>query len=130
QPFGMAMKGAGLMQEDTGTLQAALDALDAAKTDSDCDKVPDIAQLKAGRDPNTGVSIDGVGNSPADKGCMNTAAVPAYGCGARVAPEPAAWEGAAAVAAALGISVLRRGISARARRRAPPARPRRPRARR
>jgi hypothetical protein len=108
QPFGVAMKAQGLVLEDPAALQAALDALDMLKSDSNCDKIADIDELKAGRDPNTGASIDG---STKFAGGMACAATPAYGCAApqaRVASEPAAWEGALAVAAALGISLARR----------------------
>jgi MYXO-CTERM domain-containing protein len=98
-PFGMSMKMAGLMLENTDSLKTALMTLDANKTDSDCDGVPDIEQLKAGRDPNTGVFIDGSGMpAPAnDVGCTNAGPTVAYGCGAQLARTPASWPGAAAL---------------------------------
>ncbi len=84
------------------------------KTDSDCDGVPDIEQLQQGRDPNTGAFIDGSGmTAPPEPGCG--AVVPSYGCGAQLARVGAPWQGAAAVIAALGVSLARQ----RRRRRVP-----------
>jgi len=69
--FGQAMLSNGLTTS-TSTLSLALDALNAAKTDSDRDGTPDIQQLEEGRDPSTGAS------GPVER----------YGCGARMATAP------------------------------------------
>jgi len=113
QPFGKAMKAAGLTLENPPALQTALTTLDAAMTDSDCDGVPDIEQLKAGRDPNTGAYIDGSGRTaPADPGCAGAtpSETPVYGCFARIAPPPATpwWPGAAALLGGLALAFGRR----------------------
>lgn len=52
KPFGRAMMDAGAKASDTTLLIAALKTLEAAGTDSDGDKVPDIQELKDGTDPN------------------------------------------------------------------------------
>jgi hypothetical protein len=118
-PFGIAMKAAGLHDGDTMSLQNALNALEASKTDSDCDGTPDIEQLKMGRDPNPpGEYIDSSGRTaPPDPGCMSGGgfAVPTFGCGAQLSRAPAAWPGAAAVAAVVGLSASLAGRRARPR---------------
>ena len=126
QPFGVAMKAAGLMQLDDPTVQAALDTLDANKTDSDCDGVPDVEQLEQGRDPNTGEYIDGSGRpTPVPdggvEGCPmgNAAPTTAYGCGAQLAPAAAgsagAWSAGILAAIMLAASLRRRRSRAPAR---------------
>jgi len=120
QLFGKAMKQNGLLDADTTSLQSALTALEAAGTDSDCDGVPDVQQLKDGRDPNTGEYIDGSGKpKPApvsDAGCASSSSGgpsdPAFGCGAHAqvaaGDAPTAWQTAAALAVALGLALSRR----------------------
>lgn len=76
QAFAVAMKANGLTGgANASALSTALTALETAGTDSDGDGTPDIEQLKAGMDPNTGATIDGSSSS-------GSTSVPAYGCGA------------------------------------------------
>jgi hypothetical protein len=82
----MAMRAAGLTLEAPDKLMAALMALDAMKTDSDCDGTPEIEQLKMGRDPNPpGEYIDSSGrmNTKPDPGCSNTGPASAAALGSR-----------------------------------------------
>ena len=53
-PFGQSMMGFGLRGSDTASLSAALAADDTRDWDSDGDGVPDIEELKEGKDPNDG----------------------------------------------------------------------------
>jgi len=50
--FGVSMRQAGLKAGNLGLLDEALMKLEAAGTDSDGDDVPDIEELKKGRNPN------------------------------------------------------------------------------
>lgn len=104
-PFGEAMQAAGLVAEDTTSLQKALDTLEANGTDSDHNGVPDIEELKAGEDPNTGQDISGATGTSG----------PSFGCGAQLSRAPAPWEGAAALLATLGAMLVRRRRSRAAR---------------
>lgn len=53
KPFGLAMKGKGLMGGSAiMLLESALTQLETAGTDSDMDGTGDVAELKAGRNPN------------------------------------------------------------------------------
>jgi hypothetical protein len=115
--FGKAMRQNGLQSGNTTSVQSALDALDAANTDSDCDGVNDVAQLKEGREPNTGEYIDGSGKTnPPASSCAGTggngaSSDPAYGCGAQLAEGPvtgSAWAAVAAVLTVLGLGASRR----------------------
>ena len=112
--FGIAMRKDGLIPYDPDSLKKALAASEAAKTDSDCDKVSDIAQLKEGRDPNTGAYIDGSGKTaPAASSCGGSTEkpeTPEYGCGAHITAtsSASAWQSALAVAALLGVGLFRR----------------------
>jgi hypothetical protein len=57
QPFGRSMVSRGLdpvVPDALGTLRRALQALEAEGIDSDGDGTPDIAELRAGQDPNSG----------------------------------------------------------------------------
>jgi uncharacterized protein (TIGR03382 family) len=49
--FALSTKKNGLLSADVNSLNKSLDALAAAKTDSDSDGMSDIDELKAGRDP-------------------------------------------------------------------------------
>lgn len=70
--FATAMQAQGLVGgTNTDSLQTALDALTAAGTDSDGDGTPDVEQLAAGLDPNTGTDF-----------CASDLPMPPhYGCG-------------------------------------------------
>jgi len=65
-PFGTSMRSRGLVAQNIGSLDTALDALAAERKDSDGDGVPDIDELKAGTNPN----VAGGGDVPP----------PSYGC--------------------------------------------------
>ena len=65
-PFGMSMRSRGLVAQNIGSLDTALDALAAERKDSDGDGVPDIDELRAGTNPN----LAGGGDIPP----------PSYGC--------------------------------------------------
>jgi hypothetical protein len=54
KPTGIALKAEGLVSSDIDALNAALDALEAAGTDSDGGGEGDVAELRAGTDPNDG----------------------------------------------------------------------------
>jgi len=69
--FGQSMQAVGLTA-DFSTLYPALATLEANRTDSNKDGVPDIEQLKEGSDPNSGATVSAI---PEQK----------FGCGARVA---------------------------------------------
>lgn len=83
--FGQAMQRAGLTT-NVASVGPALDALNANHTDSDGNGTPDIQQIEAGEDPNTG-SITG----PTER----------YGCGAHIAMAPARYTGGSLCALAL-----------------------------
>ena len=52
QPFGLSMRQAGLVAGNLGSLDIALQTLEKKETDSDGDGVPDIDELRRGRNPN------------------------------------------------------------------------------
>ena len=62
---------------NTTAMLAAIDALDAAGTDSDGDEVSDVDELRAGTDPNVAGSTGGGGDTPP---------APAYGFGCAASP--------------------------------------------
>jgi hypothetical protein len=108
-PIGRALRMQGMVASDTASLIVALDALEAAGTDSDMDGVGDVAELRAGTNPN-------VAEAPADGGMGGGAGggaggggggepevipPPKFGCGGAVAP-------GLAVVAALGLLQRRR----------------------
>lgn len=64
-PFGRALRERGLVADDTDSLKGALAALEKDGIDSDGDGVPDVEQLREGRDPN------GTGERPT-YGCSST----------------------------------------------------------
>lgn len=109
-PFGKSMRAHGLVAFDETSLVSALDQLASGKVDSLGDGTGDIDDLKAGRDPNV---PDGDGGANVH---VETPVVPAYGCGAHVAPvspprdaaDPWAVLGAVLAAAALVVSRRRR----------------------
>ena len=76
-PFAASMKMRGLVANDVGSLNAALDALDCEKTDSDGDGVPDIDELRRGWDPNLPNKADGTVVPGATRPQV---LVPTYGC--------------------------------------------------
>jgi len=52
KPFGKTMQGFGLHSGDPASLAAAIQKSEQARADSDGDGVPDITELKNGKDPN------------------------------------------------------------------------------
>jgi MYXO-CTERM domain-containing protein len=96
-PFAFALRAHGFT-DSTSTLNAALDQMDTDGTDSDGDGVSDVAELRAGTDPNSPVP----GATTAD---------PRYGCEIVSSGGHAGWAGLVAIFAAV---VLRRRRRARA----------------
>lgn len=88
--FGMAAKQNGLVPQDVGSLQNALDAMDAAGVDSDGDGTPDIQELEQGTDPNPGGQA------------FCQVAQPVYGCSTSGGRGAGAWA-IALVLAAIGL---------------------------
>lgn len=76
-PFGIALRERGLVASSDASLRAALDAVGDG-TDSDGDGTSDLAELRAGTDPNGTKSADG----------------PRYGCGASTVPQLVGLAGA------------------------------------
>ena len=72
-PFGTSMRSRGLVARNIASLDTALDALAAERTDSDHDGVPDIDELKAGSDPNAG---GGGSVAPPTYGCFDVTGQP------------------------------------------------------
>jgi hypothetical protein len=103
-PFGKSMMSRGLVAYDEASLKTALDALTAAKKDSDGDAQGDIDELKAGASPNEGSGAGGGAAAPAS-------ITPEYGCSATPASTPpslVAWLGS------VGVALMLRGRSRRA----------------
>ncbi|MGZ3479278.1 MAG: thrombospondin type 3 repeat-containing protein [Myxococcaceae bacterium] len=71
-PFGTSMRARGLVAQNIQSLDTALDALAAEKTDSDGDGVPDIDELKTGTDPNTAGGVV----PPPTYGCFDVSGQP------------------------------------------------------
>ncbi len=71
-PFATSMRNRGLVAQNIASLDTALDALAAEKTDSDHDGVPDIDELKAGTDPN----VAGGNAAPLSYGCFDVSGQP------------------------------------------------------
>jgi hypothetical protein len=110
KPFGRAMQAAGLDGFNgltSGEVPIALMKLEADKTDSNGDGIPDTTQLSAGEDPNTGAAFCGA----------NAPLTPRYGCGAHIANVPPAGDHSAPIAALLGAAVLGASAHRTARRR-------------
>jgi uncharacterized protein (TIGR03382 family) len=76
-PFGTAMREAGLVAYDEASLRNALTTLETQRADSNGDGEADIAQLRAGEDPNRTV---GAGDQPQllepRYGCSSTSGAP------------------------------------------------------
>jgi MYXO-CTERM domain-containing protein len=84
-PFGRSARAHGLVEYDDSALKNALTAMAADGTDSDGDCVGDIAELKAGTNPDV---VDNPVTCDAGGGGANagpTLEEPRYGCGAHVA---------------------------------------------
>ena len=78
QPFAVSLLDAGAMPYDVASLDAAIEAMAADRTDSDGDGVGDVDELAAGDDPNSTASL--CGQLTPTYGCFNTAgAAPALG---------------------------------------------------
>lgn len=75
-PFGTTLRSRGAKAYDEASVNTALDALAAEQKDSDGDGASDIAELKAGEDPNLGAG--------------ESAVVPAYGCATGGTPDEGA----------------------------------------
>jgi hypothetical protein len=90
-PFGQAMRDRGLVAYDETSLQTALTRMETDKVDSNGDGVPDVDELRAGKDPNL------TGSAPELQ----------YGCGV-TAGRGHPWTAAPLGLAALVRSLLRR----------------------
>jgi len=101
KPFARSLLKDGAMGASVGSLLSALQRLEADGTDSDGDGIGDIAELKAGTDPNVALSSTG---EPVP---MDEIPLPETGCGlARVGgASPSAW---ALLLGALWFAVRRR----------------------
>lgn len=100
-PFGVTMRGEGLVFGNPALLRDTLDAVEAQGIDSDDDGTGDVAELRVGTDPNL-------------EGATLSGPSPEYGCGARIAPirsararSTGAWTSALA-ALLLAIALRRR----------------------
>ncbi len=108
-PFGQSMRAAGLVANDTTSLDNALDLLAAEHISSVGDCVPDIEKLKAGLDPNVAAPDAGTCDGGAVTGPAGSGPLPRYGCGAQMAPgAPACASAAGGGLLVLLVGVLRR----------------------
>lgn len=110
-PFGQSMRGAGLVANDTTSLDNALDTLAAEHVSSVGDCVPDIEKLKEGLDPNVAAPDAGTcdAGTVTRPGGAAHGELPRYGCGAQIAPgAPAGASGAIGGCLALLAGLLRR----------------------
>ncbi len=71
KPFGLALQQRGMRASDGVSLRGALDSLERDEVDSDGNGVPDVAQLRSGLDPNTGLQL---GGPEIEYGCFNRVA--------------------------------------------------------
>jgi hypothetical protein len=71
KPFGLRALKLGLREKDVPKLKEVLQQMEAASYDSDCDGIGDIAELRAGTDPNSG---------EAGVGCPEALELARYGC--------------------------------------------------
>ncbi len=76
-PLAIALQSRGLTASDPSSINAALDALAADKTDSDGDGISDVDELKKGFDPNFPSYPDG---GPIPGGVVPSTLTPSYGC--------------------------------------------------
>jgi len=67
KPFGRSMRKAGTVGGSVPSMLAALNNIEADGTDSDHDGVPDIAELRAGTDPNVFMSTTGMAPPPEEE---------------------------------------------------------------
>jgi len=102
KPFGKAMQENGLLFVPA-SLPGALQALEAAGTDSDGDGVGDVTELREGQDPN------------GDSDLCSVQAV--YGCGAHIASRPPEPDALAPLASLLTALVLGASLHRNLRRR-------------
>ncbi len=100
KPFGATMYMYGLRGQNPDSLHNALKAIENSTStiDSDNDGIEDIAELKAGTDPNSSAN--------------GSLCAPTYGCGAHIAPRPHE-SGLGALLAALAGFVLLVGMRRR-----------------
>lgn len=105
KPFGRALLAAGALGNNVPSFDAALDALEAAGSDSDRDGVSDLDELRAGTPPNEGEPLPGSEPDP-------LADVPPPRTGCSIQPSPAG--SASALVTALLLLASRRA-SARSR---------------
>jgi len=70
-PFALTARSYGLDGSDRTLLQTALTQMEAAKVDSDGDGVPDIAELRAGNDPNIAGTAGLIGRADPSYGCSS-----------------------------------------------------------
>ncbi|MBL8911351.1 MAG: hypothetical protein JNM17_11720 [Archangium sp.] len=86
-PFARALQMNGLTSGNAASLRAALDAMETAGTDSDGDGVGDVAELRAGTNPNVADQMTGTGGGAGGGGGSTVVLPPlTYGCGADVSP--------------------------------------------
>jgi hypothetical protein len=112
KPFGRAVQKDGAVAANVPSLTSALDALESAGTDSDRDGVGDIAELKAGTDPNVAESSNGM----PEPTMTADVPLPQTGCSFTSAAPRDAWLGLALAGTA--IAFARRRTARRALRRA------------
>jgi len=110
-PFGQSMRAAGLVANDTTSLDNALDTLGAEHVSSVGDCVPDIEKLKEDLDPNVAAPDAGTcdAGTVTRPGGASNGELPRYGCGAQIAPgAPARTGGVIGGCLALLVGLLRR----------------------
>jgi MYXO-CTERM domain-containing protein len=98
-PFGRALMSEGALGNNVPSLDSALDALEAAGSDSDRDGVTDIEELRAGLDPNQGDVAGGADPDP-----LADVPLPRTGCSFGATNSETSW----LVGVALGFALLLR----------------------
>jgi hypothetical protein len=101
KPFGIATKAAGTIKFNDATLKTALAKLTTDKTDSDGDGQGDIAELKAGTDPNVS-NPGGVPTTPPGGGSSSSSS----GCTVAADANAQATSGLGAIAAIAGAAAI------------------------
>ncbi len=89
QPFGVSVRAHGGVAQSASALDAALDKMAADGTDSDGDCVGDIAELKAGTDPNSSADNPGACGDAGPRpggGPVSATPIPEYGCAMTTSP--------------------------------------------